>query len=466
MLFVTSFHLPPPFLVYQTLPSLVPALETIVPHDGVCDGEGVEWLRRYFGEDPSAPIVHPAIFGPAYEYIYGARIPTKGSILLTGVGCNNACEFCAPSFKFGKKYVPFMSTGAQVFDACLKSEKELGSRGFAIIDENFLKKPQRARELLAQLEAQEKAYVFDIFSSAEVITDVSIDFLVRLGIHMIWIGVESRANTYAKLRDIDIGKLIAQLQENGISVITSGILFLDHHDQATIREDIEWIIGLGSDMTQFMNYTPSPCTGLYARLAGEGRLKDIHFRFHHGAGELNWNHPYIVDPKEHANLLKEAFKRKYEVSGPGILNMATTAIRGYAKAEADRTRREAESLVWNPESLQYKKSDHPADDVFMRQRIRRLQKIALNLRPILLPALLFAPNRAARMKAWNAMRLYGKVLGRAGPGVILKGIFLVFTGFMEQVKLWFRRASGYEDIVHQPPSRRVEYRIPRLEMVS
>ena len=446
--------------------TMVPALETIVPHDGVCDGEGVEWLRRYFGEDPSAPIVHPAIFGPAYEYIYGARTPTKGSILLTGVGCNNACEFCATSFKFGKKYVPFMSTGAQVFDACLKSEKELGSRGFAIIDENFLKKPQRARELLAQLEAQEKAYVFDIFSSAEVITDVGIDFLVRLGIHVIWIGVESRANTYAKLKDIDIGNLIAQLQENGISVITSGILFLDHHDQETIREDIEWIIGLGSDMTQFMNYTPYPCTGLYARLAGEGRLKDIHFRFHHGAGELNWNHPYIVDPKEQANLLKEAFRRKYEGSGPGILNMAITAIRGYAKAEANRTRREAESLVWNPESLQYEKSDHPADDVFMRQRIRRLQKIALNLRPVLLPALLFAPNRASRMKAWNAMRLYKKVLGGAGPRVIIKGIFLVFTGFMEQIKLWFRRASRYEDIVFQPPSRRVEYRIPRSEMVN
>ncbi|MBE3043629.1 hypothetical protein IMZ48_13880, partial [Candidatus Bathyarchaeota archaeon] len=180
------------------------------------------------------------------------------------------------------------------------------------------------------------------------------------------------------------------------------------------------------------------------------------------AGELNWNHPYIVDPKEQANLLKEAFRRKYEVSGPGILNMAITAIRGYAKAEANRTRREAESLVWNPESLRYEKSDHAADDVFMRQRIRRLQKIALNLRPILLPALLFAPNKASRMKAWNAMRLYGKVLGSAGPGVILKGLFLVFTGFMEQVKLWFRRASGYEDIVLQPPSRRVEHRIPRL----
>jgi hypothetical protein len=441
--------------------TMVPALETIVPHDSACDGEGVEWLRRYFGEDPSAPIVHPAIFGPAYEYIYGARIPTKGSILLTGVGCNNACEFCATSFKYGKTYVPFLSIGAQVFDACLKSEKELGSRGFTIIDENFLKKPQRARELLAQLEAQEKAYVFDIFSSAEVITDVGIDFLVRLGIHVIWIGVESKANTYTKLKDIDIGKLIAQLQENGISVITSGILFLDHHDQKTIREDIEWIIGLGSDMTQFMNYTHSPCTGLYARLAGEGRLKDIHFRFHHGAGELNWNHPYIVDPKEQASLLKGAFRKKYEDGGPGVLNMAMTAVRGYAKAEADQTRREAESLVWNPMSLHYEKSDHPADDVFMRRRIRRLQKIAMNLRPVLLPALVFAPNRAARRKAREAMRLYGRVLGRVGAGVILKGIFLVFTGFMEQVKLWFRRASGYEDIVLQPPSRRVEYRIPR-----
>lgn len=51
--------------------TMAPALETIVPHDSVCDGEGVEWLRRYFGEDPSAPIVHPALIGPAYEYIYG-----------------------------------------------------------------------------------------------------------------------------------------------------------------------------------------------------------------------------------------------------------------------------------------------------------------------------------------------------------------------------------------------------------
>jgi hypothetical protein len=143
--------------------------------------------------------------------------------------------------------------------------------------------------------------------------------------------------------------------------------------------------------------------------------------------------------------------------------MAITAIRGYAKAEADRTRREAESLVWNPESLRYEKSDHAADDVFMGQRIRRLQKIALNLRPVLLPALLFAPNRAARIKARKAMRLYAKVLGKAGAGVILKGAFLVFTGLKEQVRLWFRRANGYEDIVYQPPSRRVEYRLPRLE---
>jgi hypothetical protein len=46
------------------------------------------------------------------------------------------------------------------------------------------------------------------------------------------------------------------------------------------------------------------------------------------------------------------------------------------------------------------------------------------------------------MKAWNAMRLYKKVLGRSGPRVIIKGIFLVFTGFMEQIKLWFRSVGG------------------------
>jgi hypothetical protein len=94
----------------------------------------------------------------------------------------------------------------------------------------------------------------------------------------------------------------------------------------------------------------------------------------------------------------------------------------------------------------------------MRLRIRRLQKIAMNLRPVLLPALVFAPNLASRSKALGAMRLYRRTLGIAGPTVILKSLFLVVTGFVEQVRLWARRAMGHEDIVIQPPGRRTEYR--------
>jgi len=438
--------------------TMLPDLENTVPHDEICDKEGVSWLRQYFGEDASAPVVHPAIRGPAYEYIYGYRGKTKGAVLLTGVGCNNACEFCATSHKFGKEYMPLLSTGEEIFEACLRSERELRSRGFAIIDENFLKQPVRARELLALMEQHGKAYVFSIFSSAEVTVRMGVDFLVRLGVHIIWIGVESKSNVHAKMKGIRIKELVRELQDHGIVVNLSAVLFLDHHDPVSIQEDIDWTIDLGSDMTQFMNYTPYPCTALYSRLEVVDRLKDIHYRYHHGAGELNWHHPFMTDPGDHVRILRGAFRKKYEKDGPAVANMALTAIRGYSRVEADHRHRQAESMEWNMKTLRYEKNENPHLDEFMRMRIRRMQKIAKNIRPILLPALAFAPNWKARKKMLKVMRLYQKTLGWPSPRVILESMVLVFTGIQEQFRLWSRRLRGYEDIVYQPPTRWVNYR--------
>ncbi|MCG8698028.1 MAG: hypothetical protein MI922_08245, partial [Bacteroidales bacterium] len=286
-----------------------PGLDKILPYDSLCKGEGVRWLREYFDEPVDRPVKHPVMYGPAYEKIYGFGGRPSGGILMPGVGCENGCTFCITSQVFKKQYIALLPTGRDIFKACQQSEMEIGTRGFSIMDENFLKHPERAKDLLSIMEEHQKTYVFDIFSSAEVIKKMGIDTLVRLGIRMLWIGVESKYNTHDKTKGIDIKELINELQENGIIVNASTILFQDHHDEESLHEDIDFAISLDSNFLQFMNYTPFPSTKLFEEMSTQGRIKDLHYRHHHGQGELVFDHPHIKDRKSHISYLRSAFKK-------------------------------------------------------------------------------------------------------------------------------------------------------------
>ncbi len=447
-------HHPETKIILGGYGTIIPEIREMLPFDEICRGEGVAWLRGYFGDDVEAPIRHPQISGPAYQRVYGFSAPPRGSILLPGVGCENACTFCVTSHNFGKRYVPLLRTGRELFQACLTAEQTNGSRGFSIMDENFLKQPERARELLAEMEAHGKAYVFDIFSSAEVVKELGVDFLVRLGVRMIWIGVESQNNPHAKLRGIDLEALFEELQSNGIVVNASLILFQDHHDDETIQEDIDWVIGLGSCLTQFMNYTPYPTTSLHARLKKEGRLEEVHYRHHHGQGRLNFEHPHFDDPQDHEEILKAAFQKKYEVDGPGILQMARTAARGMMATRDKLERNEREGRAWDPETRRYEPSSEPVRDDFLWLRLRKQERIAMNSRPALLPGRVFAPNGAARALARDTEALFVQALGPASLQTRLQSLALCGLGAVEAARIRLARVQGQEGIVYQPPCRR------------
>lgn len=454
-------HYPEMKIILGGYGSVIPDLADYVPHDEVCRGEGVSWLRSYFGENVNAPIRHPALIGPAYERIYGYSTKPRGAILMPGLGCENACEFCITSHKFNKCYVPLLNTGEEIFDACRKTEGATQATGFSVMDENFLKRPERARKLLASMEQHNKPYVFDLFSSAETIRALGADFLVRLGVRMVWIGVESQSSPHGKNRGIDLKALVGELQEKGIIVQASMILFQEHHDETNIHEDIDWVIGLGSSLTQFMNYTPCPGTVLYEELAQQGRLKSIPYQRLHGQDELAFEHPNFPLPHDHVRLLRAAFRRKYTVDGPGVLNMAITLAQGVKQGWEDLRRRENEGRAWNPDTMRYEKSDASQPDRFMKRRLFMMARMASGLRPVLWAAWAYAPNMKARRKAREAMRLYAEVLGRSTTKDRVQALGLVVTGGMEFVRLWFNRLLGRESIVHQPPCHRTEYRMDR-----
>ncbi|MFW5771591.1 MAG: B12-binding domain-containing radical SAM protein, partial [Spirochaetota bacterium] len=446
--------------------TIIPNLKEMIPCDEVCRGEGVLWLRKYFGEDTEAPVVHPAIFGPAYEYIYGVRRRPTGGVILPGVGCENGCNFCITTHQFNKQYVSFLKTGKDIYDACMKSKMKIGSSGFSIMDENFLKTPDRARQLLEEMTKNNMPFVFDIFSSAEVIQKMGTDFLVRLGVRMVWIGVESSASAHEKTRGIDLKSLIKELQSKGISVNASAILFMEHHDRESLIRDIDWAIGLGSDLMQFMNYTPFPTTSLYERLDREGKIKNMDYRHLHGQGELAYEHPVFKNAADHHSILKNAFRKKYITDGPGVLNMAFTIIRGYRCAVSDFIERSRQKLKWNPTTLQYEKTDDQFSDEFMLLRIKMMQKMAKKIGVLLPAAMLFSPGMNIRRKTFNCMSLFRESLGSMSLKTRVASSLLILAGLFEAIRLVFSRIRGRESIIRQPSTRRVEYPLSALTVMN
>ncbi len=349
----------------------LPAVADEIPHDQVCTGEGVRWLRRLLGEDSDRPINHPVMRASFGGRILGVPVNDRCGHLTPGLGCTNGCRFCSTSHFFGRKYVPYLESGKEVFDQCVATERALDVREFFVLDENFLKFPERARELLALMERNGKAYRFSLFSSAENVSRLGVDFLVRLGVVNLWLGVESKFEIYEKNRDVDFPALVRNLRNHGICVLVSAILFLDEHDRDTIWEDIRYVVGLEPDLTQFMQLGPFPVAPLYRGLEAAGRiLKDAPYNEWHGQEQLWFAHPHFAR-EDSKRLLTEAFAFDYDTLGPSLVRMCDTYLRGYHSLAATR-------------------------DPFLRVRRDAIGRRAVRLRPLMAAARDHAHNGHAR----------------------------------------------------------------------
>jgi hypothetical protein len=437
----------------------IPNLSELIDYDEICRGDGVAWLREYFGEDPEREIIHPVIPTSVNSYIYGAPNLQKAGLIIPGVGCQNSCRFCATSHKFDRKYTPFLRTGRKIFDACRKAEEQLSVTDFGMMDENFCKHPERAAQLLVELEAERKPYTFATFSSAETIQKIGVDFLVRLGVDFLWIGVESKEDIFEKTRGIDMRTLIAELQNHGITVLASAILFLEHHDKDSIEEEIQWAIGLESDLLQFMQLGPVPGTRLYQDYLEAGKLRDdIPWQAQHGQDTIWFHHPHFTAEETH-QYLKKAFVRKYHTHGPGVMNMAWTALKGYRTVKWELEMRERLGHIWNPQLLRYVSGEAPHHDSFMQLRLESIRKNALKFRPVLESMLKYSPNESSREKCGRVIQAYEETLGPMTIKEKALNLFVKGTSWLENLRY---RKNGV--VMRQPPSLRKVY--PARPIVS
>ncbi len=324
----------------------IPGVEHLLDADHIVKGDGIEWMRRYLGEDVDAPIRHPELSSGFDLRVMGVRIPDgldSTATIISSVGCPMGCNFCTTSAFFGGKgkILNWYSTGDELFELMEEVETKRHVRSFFIMDENFLLQRQRALDLLARMKAAGKSWAFHIFSSANAIKKYTYDELIELGISTIWLGLESPRAGYAKLEGTDTHQLTRELREHGIVLLGSTIIGLEHHTPENIEEEIEHAVSHETDLHQFMLYTPVPGTPLYQEMEEQGRLLDVDLADIHGQDSFNFQHA-AISRELSGELLNRAFRWDFERNGPSLFRICRTSFEGWKryKNHADKRVRE------------------------------------------------------------------------------------------------------------------------------
>jgi len=314
-------------------------LTDIISADHIVRGEGVRWFRTFLGLDPNQPIKHPAVLSGFQTRILGHTLRDKpgdtAAMLIPSVGCPLGCNFCSTSALFGGKgkSVNFFETGDELFAEMERLEHKLQVNSFFIMDENFLFHRKRALRLLELMEARDKSWALNVFSSARVLRSYTMDQLIGLGIGWVWMGLEGRQSKYAKLSGIDSHALVADLQANGIRVLGSSIIGLEDHTPDNINAVIDYAISHETVFHQFMLYTPIPGTPLYEQHRQAGTLfteAKMPTADTHGQFRFNYKHKHIPEGHEERYLLN-AFQRDFERNGPSLARLQRVLMTGWYK---------------------------------------------------------------------------------------------------------------------------------------
>ncbi|MCH8043058.1 MAG: cobalamin-dependent protein [Planctomycetes bacterium] len=337
----------------------MPDLDERIDADHIVRGEGIAWMRRYLGEDATQPIRHPEIKSGIGTRCMGVQVRDKpgdvAATVIPSVGCPLGCNFCSTSAMFGGKgkFIDFYQSGDELFEIMCHLETAMQVQSFFIMDENFLLHRRRALRLLELMQQHDKAWSLYVFSSANVLSNYTIEQLVGLGVDWIWLGLEGNESKYTKLRNINTRTLVGQYQSHGIHVLGSTIIGMEDHTPDNIDEVIDYGVSHNTDFHQFMLYTPVVGTPLHAELTAQGRMMDeseFDLSDIHGQSVFNYRHPHITGGQE-TEFMVRAFERDFRVNGPSVARIVGTTLAGWQRYKHHAEPRIRRRVAWQSREL-------------------------------------------------------------------------------------------------------------------
>jgi radical SAM superfamily enzyme YgiQ (UPF0313 family) len=355
----------------------IPGLQRLIDADHIVRGEGISWMRRYLGEDDTAPIRHPSILSGLDVRVMGMRVPSSprstAATFIPSVGCPMGCNFCTTSAFFGGKgkLFDFYNSSEEIFGVLEEMESKMNVQSFFIMDENFLLRRKRTMELLARMKEKSKSWSLYVFSSVNAIRKYTMEELVELGVSWLWLGLESPRSTYAKLQGSDTQQLARELRSHGIKLLGSTIVGMEHHTPENIGEEIDYAIAHDTDFHQFMLYTPMPGTPLHREMGEQGRLLPVDLADTHGQFQFNFTHP-AISREQSGEFLDRAFQRDFERNGPSLYRICRTTLEGWKRYKNHPDLRIRKRFGWEARQL---KSGYSGALWAMERRLRSTNEI-------------------------------------------------------------------------------------------
>ncbi len=377
--------------------------------DYVCREEGVGFMRQLLGEAHNgAPKKH--VVYPTTAKIVGYPF-MKGAVVLAGLGCPNGCEFCTTSHFFKKRHIPLLKTGADLYKEICRVQKVLGNRNLpvGIIEEDFLLQKERAAEYLECVKKEEeKPPQISCFASAYAVAQWDPDDLVRMGIEVVWIGVESSKAAYGKLKGIDVKAVFGSLHSHGINTLASLIIGHDFHTVESVWEDLDYLVSLKPSLSQILIMTPGCGTPLFDRYKQDGRLIDAPHK-HWDGFHLVFDHPHISKEKME-QLLLDVYDEEYRRLGPSVIRFIEKKLNGY---------------------LRFKN----ATDPLLLKRAEQYRRGCLEALPLFPTAFNYAPSEEVARQIENTRQSIVNEIGTGGLKNKILSTIVPFLAFVEKFKL-------------------------------
>lgn len=193
-------------------------------------------------------------------------------------GCPHSCDFCYKDafFQGGRSFY------TQTVDAALAEIDRLPGRHLYFLDDHLFGNARFAAALFDGMRGMGR-----LWQAAGTVKSVLapglLEKAVDCGLRSLFVGFEtiSQANLrehhkYQNL-DRDYAAAIQRLHGLGVMVNGSFVFGMDDDDESVFDRTVAWAVGQGIETATFHILTPYPGTGLYDRMAAQGRL--LHSRW-------------------------------------------------------------------------------------------------------------------------------------------------------------------------------------------
>ena len=228
-------------------------------------------------------------------------------------GCKHDCDFCSVPTVWSKYY-------KRPIADVIRDIKNAPGTYLAFNDVSIIEDVDYAKELFtAMIPLKVK---WGGLSTTLITKDQELmELAAKSGCIYMLLGFESASQMTLKSiakgfnKKDDYHKVMQCMHDYGISVQGCFVFGFDEDDQSAFQQTVDWVNELKVDIPRYSIYTPYPCTRLFKRLEGEGRILTYNW------GNYDTMHvvyqPTQLTPHELFDGFKWAYKQTFSAGSIG-----------------------------------------------------------------------------------------------------------------------------------------------------